>query len=504
MKKYNIALYIFFISFVGSCFQSCDSYLDVNENPNKPIDKDITLAYRLPSALYNTAYQESVQLNQLGCFWGGYWGLNTESKTQYANIQQYNGADIMSERNGIPIWENGYTYANNYYLILNQATEEGSKVYGGIARIMLAWHFMRLADIYGDIPLDQAFNMETYPHPEYEDGIEVYKKTIDLLTEAVDMLKAKRSVAEAKPSSDDIVFNGDVTKWIQFANTIKLRALIRQSEVAGQESYIASEIDKIKVEGSGFLTESALANPGFTTSKPNPYWSNYYRSTDDKETSAHTYIRPTEYVIAQYEALNDPRLAHLYTKTSAGKYQGVIFGYTGNDDQYKMANTSALKGPKENKSETGAIFKSATQSLVLLSDFESYFLQAEAAQRGWISDNAASLYQKGIEASCAYMGVSPSEISSYLAQPSIAYDGTIKQIILQKWLALNSINGIEAWNDFRRLGLPQFPNSATETDSSVRPKRLLYPETETQTNVSQVKKRNITDITKNRVWWDVH
>ena len=101
-------------------------------------------------------------------------------------------------------------------------------------------------------------------------------------------------------------------------------------------------------------------------------------------------------------------------------------------------------------------------------------------------------------------GVSPSEISSYLAQPSIAYDGTIKQIILQKWLALNSINGIEAWNDFRRLGLPQFPNSATETDSSVRPKRLLYPETETQTNVSQVKKRNITDITKDRVWWDVH
>lgn len=499
MKKYIFSLLI-----AAGLLTSCESFLDINQDPDKPTDEYMTLAYRLPAALYNTASQEAIQLNELGSFWGGYWGVNIEGKASYSSLQLYNGTDLMSKRDAqYPIWENGYVYANYYQLIKNQAESEGSKVYGGVSRIMIAWHILRLADVYGDIPFDQAFDSDKYPLPQYENGIEVYQKSIDMLTEAIALLNAERSVAEPKPTADDIIFGGDVTKWIQFANTIKLRALLRQSEVEGQSAYIAGEIAKIVAEGHGFLSTSALVNPGFSSTKLNPYWGRYYHDASNKETTAHINIRPTEYILDQYKALNDPRLSNLYVEVE-GDYRGVIFGYNGDDARYGKTKTSALKGPNENNSNSAALLKSATQPLVLMSNSESYFLQAEAIQRGWLKGNARDLYVKGIEASFSYMGVAATEASAYLSQSNVAYNGSIAQIILQKWLAMNSVSGFEAWSDYRRLHMPDFPNSVAVSDASIRPHRLLYPESENQTNIKQVKARNITDITKDRIWWDVN
>lgn len=496
MKKYIILL-----ATAMGVFASCDSFLDVNDNPNSPTDKYITLSYRLPAALYYTAHQENLQLNQLGSFWSGYWGPDTNGTTAYKKEQLYNGTAIMAKRDGIPVWENGFVYANYHELIRLQADKEEAKWFAGISRIMLAWHFMRLVDVYGDIPFDQAFQPDVYPRPVYEDGEAVYKKSVDLLTQAIALLEQPVYPGEQEQlSKADILFSGDATRWIQLANTMKLRALLRQSQT-GNTSYINTELTKITP--AGYLSEDALVNPGFAADNLNPFWSTYYRNQSGKVVTTYTYLRPTQYIIDRYEELGDPRLEQLYVPTADGAYKGVIFGYSGSDEAYNSDNTSPFRGPSENGQKPAAILKSSSQGFVLMSAAESYFLQAEAAQRGWITADAKTLYEAGIRASCEYMEVSDEKTEAYLAQAEVTYDASLEQIILQKWLALNSISGVEAWNDYRRLGMPDIPNSQSALPADARPCRLLYPETETQTNIAEVKKRNITDISEARVWWDV-
>ncbi|CDN30813.1 SusD family outer membrane protein [Mucinivorans hirudinis] len=501
MKMKNRFIYII-IALMTIGLSGCGSFLDVNDDPNNPTEEYMTLEYRLPAALYHTALQEVTQLNQLGSFWAGYWGPNTDGTNSYKKEQLYNGFSIMAKRDGIPIWENGYTYLNYYELLKKQADKEGARHYGAIARIMQAWHYMRLVDVYGDVPFDQALQDDKYPRPVYDDGKYVYQKSMEMINVAIDMLKQTPAARESVPRSADIVFAGDPVKWMKFANTLKLRALLRQSEV-GESSYITDEIAKINSDGNGFITEIAFVQPGFNASNLNPFWSTYYRNTSNKTTTTYTYIRPTQYIIDRYESLNDPRVGKLYVENPNGDYKGVPFGYLGSSAVYNKTNTSAFRGPSENGNKPGGILKSSTQPIVLLGDFESWFLQAEAAQRGWISGNTQEFYENGVRASFKYMEVAQADTDAYFSQADVAFNNTLDRIILQKWLALNSISGFEAWCDFRRLSIPSIPNSESAAAGEY-PGRLMYPETEAQTNIAQVKKKNITVITKARVWWDIN
>lgn len=477
----------------------CDSYLDVNVNPNNPTDQDITLPYRLSAALYYTAYEEVLPLNQLGSFWAGYWGPNIDGTNIYKKEQLYNGSAIAAKRDGIPIWEKGYTCLNYYSLLKKQADTELANIYRGIARIMLAWHFMRLVDTYSDVPFEEALQPDIYQRPKYDDGQHVYKQAIDMITEGIVLLKA--TPLGEKPGKDDIMFGGDPKKWIKFANTIKLRALLRQSE-SNQEDYISQELLVIKNEGSGFLTETAFVQPGFNGTNSNPFWSTYYRNTSNKTTTEYKNIRPTQFIIDSYEELDDPRLERLYVKNKEGKYRGVIFGYNGTDPMYNSINTSSFKGPAENGGKPAAILKSLTQPIPLLGVFECSFLQTEAVYRGWLDGNVGEFYKNAIIESLTYMEVPQTEIKTYLENPKVSFNNELEQIIHQKWLALNSINGFEAWCDFRRLRIPKIPNSQSVPSPDLYPRRLLYPETESQTNIVEVSKKNITDITSFGVWWD--
>ena len=502
--KINISYFAIIIIALFST--SCEKYLDVNKDPNNPVEEYISVEQRLPAALYHTALQEVTQLNQLGSFWGGYWGTSTEGSNTYKKEQLYNGPAIMAKRDGIPIWENGYIYLNYYELLKADSEGEGAPAYKAIAMVMQAWHYMRLVDTYGDIPFTQALQGQKYPRPAYDNGADVYKASIDMLSTAAELLGRSPLPGEKRPAKDDILFSGDLTKWIKFANTIKLRALLRGSEVSSS-SYIQAEISKMGLGASGittvslFLTEMAQVQPGFNATNLNPFWNTYYRNSSNKTTNGYIHIRPTQFAIDNYSALSDPRLSKLYAKTKSGDYKGVIFGYEGSDAAYSKDNTSPLLGPAENGGKAAAILKSQTQPIILLSAAESWFLLAEAAHRGWISGDAADYYRNGISASMQQMEIPPAERDSYLSRPHVAYNNTLERIILQKWMALNSISGFEAWSDYRRVGLPEIPNTPGSSPDE-RPRRLLYPETEVQTNIAEVTKRGVTDITTARVWWD--
>ncbi|MEZ0486539.1 SusD/RagB family nutrient-binding outer membrane lipoprotein [Fibrella aquatica] len=501
----NSLLRFAFLGLIGLSLSACNEFLEVNSNPNAPVSENLPLSAKLPAALVSTVNLETGQFNQVGAFWGGYWGTTSEGVNLFVDLKTYNGPAIRHQRDGIPLWENSYTTLLYYQLLKEQAMTEGNPFYTGVAKVMQGWHFLRLVDLYNNLPFDDALQGTVRPTPRYEDGKTVYQKAINLITDGIGDIKNAPAGTEA--ATDDILFKGSKTLWAKFGNTVKLRALIRQSEVA-DAAFISSEIQKIQQEGSGFLGvgENAYVQPGYlnTAGKLNPFWETNYRTVQGVSTGNHQDLRPTVFAVNQYKQRNDPRLATLYVAVGAD-YNGVLFGNPNATATYNRASTSAFKGPQENSNRPAALFKSATQPSVLMGSFESLFLQAEAAQRGWLSGSAKDLYEKGISESFKYMEVPATELAVYNAQATVNLDQAtdkIARIVEQKWLALNSISSLEAWNDYRRLGVPAIPNSLQAPAPTAWPLRLMYPETERMTNNSEASKQGSDDVISDKIWWD--
>ncbi|MBS9523811.1 SusD/RagB family nutrient-binding outer membrane lipoprotein [Litoribacter alkaliphilus] len=493
MKRYICFIYLLFT------LASCEGFLDVNENPNAPIASNLPLSAKLSGALVSTSNQETLQINQIGGFWGGYWGTNNDGTNLFFDLKTYNGPSLRSQREGIPVWENGFNNILFFSLIQEEAELSSNHFYVGTSKVMQGWLFLRLVDFYGNIPFDEAGQGNEKLQPRYEDGQVVYQKAINLITSGIADLKQAGPVPA---TNGDVMFNGNVDSWIKFANTVKLRALLRQSEL-GNEAYIQEQLALISQEGSGFIQHHAQVNPGYlnTTGKMNPFWETYYRDVQGNATANYQNLRPTEFLISQMQDRNDPRLSRLYQAID-GEYKGVVFGNSdAGNPKYDRVNTSAFLGAVENGGPTG-LFRSFNQPSIVMSSFESFFLQAEAAQRGWIGGSASDLYNQAIQESFQLLTVPAMETTAYLSQQEVALERAedpIRRIIEQKWLALNSISSIEAWNDYRRLGWPEYP--ATAASGVVgRPNRLMYPETERGTNLEQVLAQG-NDMINEKIWW---
>ncbi len=154
------------------------------------------------------------------------------------------------------------------------------------------------------------------------------------------------------------------------------------------------------------------------------------------------------------------------------------------------------------------IYKKATGPLLrarLISAAEVHFILAEAAQKGWITANAKAEYDMGVDNSLKTWGLGGS-YSTYIAQPSVAYDGTLKQIMEQKWIA-SWTAATESWFDFRRTGLPAL-KAGPAAKRSVLPVRFYYTQDELNLNETNTKaaleKLEITNYSqadnKNSAW----
>lgn len=499
---------IIIVAFTVLSLASCKKFLDVNDNPNAPVN--VPVEQLLPNALVSSVNIETGSLNQLGAVWTGYWAkaVDGPSTVSLFRLEETYGVEAMSfDRDGRPFWEDIYKIITNYRDIELKAAAAGDAAYAGIAKVMQGWHFMRLVDLYNNIPFDDAVQGTLFSTPRFEEGQQVYQKSIDLITTGIADIQGA-AVLSKKPAADDVLFKGNLATWVKLANTIKLRALLHMSET-GNNAYITAEIGKINAQGGGYLDANAIVNPGYllTAGKQNPFWDSYYKNPQGALTAGYNTLRPTAFIVDTYKALGDPRLAKLYAKPKSGAdYTGVPLG--SDDDVYSMNATSPLLGPGENGNQPGAIFKSATAGTLLMGYAESLFLQAEAAARGWTNGAAKALYETGIQESFKYFETPVTGFTAYNAQPAVNYDlatNKIERIVQQKWLALNSISSIEAWNDYRRLGFPAaLPQSlaSPNADPNYRPRRLTYRQSEISGNGEEVAKQGTINPFQSLVFWD--
>lgn len=518
MKK--ISMYIGAMLIISSCSKS---WIDVNDNPNTP---SISRSDWQFSGALNTTVSNTTGPDGIGGAWGGYFGFST-SFTGGSQAKTY-----IFSNSDFNYWDNQYDNLFDYQYVIKNGDAEGYGYLVGPAKIMQAFIFQRLVDMYNNIPYSQFGNIN-YITPEYDDAKSVYENLIKKIDSAITSIKAATWPASAPA---DIMFAGDKTKWIKFGNTLKLRILIRQAFVSGRDAYITGEINKIVAEGSGFLSTNVLVNPGYAKqpNKLNFFYSTFGYNENDAEVSNHQFYKASAFLVNELKAKNDsfrlqrkidvkpasirldktvssdPAYPSPINRDTFANYIGVPLGASSG---FLTANSSPV-GPVQ------IVKGEATRPMVLFTAAESYFLQAEAAQRYGLLGSAQSLYEEGVRQSFqldAGIGTSSSALpqataiakaNAYLAtaQDNVSWTTStnkLRAIYYQKWLALAFYNNFEAWTEWRRTKYPAVPHSTSSGANPVEPRRFYYPITEYNTNLDNLNKQGAINVYTSRIFWDI-
>lgn len=485
------------------------SFLDINTNPNSL--PTATPAFVLTNALSTTA-NSMVSPNEIGSYWSGQW---TQSSSYILSTTTFNYQFTNGDFN---YWDGLYDNLQDYQYVLNNADANGQKYFKGPANVMKAYVFQALIDMYGDLPYTEALKGVAALAPKFDNQKTVYEALITSLDAAIVDLKAN-PFASAYAGAD-IIFGGNTTKWIKFANSLKLRILMHQSRITGRDAYITTEINKIVTEGSGFITgeEVGVGGASFyiaTAGKLNPIYDRWGYDANGATRSLGRYPRPTKFLFDQLIAANDTfRLKRIaYAKggesgatpgvsTAAevvSNYVGVPFGIASG----YTAPSSSYIGPS-------LIVKGQyNKPVVLLTAAEVQFALAEAKQRFpavTLPGTAQSYFEEGVKQSFRALGVADAATKATTLLTSGIADADwsastdkLKAIAVQKWIALVNFSGLEAWTEYRKSNLPVTPQSPGVSTAD-RPLRFFYPNTESGSNANVP---TGIDVFKTRLFWDV-
>lgn len=509
MKMKNILIAACALLALASCKKT--SWLDVNTNPN-------ALPSSTPDFTFAAAANRvaaTLGPNELGSYWSGQW---TQSSTYIISntifAYQYNNTNFN-------YWSGYYDILEDLQYSIDGANTKGPVFYGGAARVLKAYVYQQIVDMYGNAPYTDALKGTASLAPKFDNQKDIYEDLIKVLDTAITVLRAN-PLASAVAGSD-IVFGSSAstaaTRWIQFANSLKLRLLIRQSRITGRDSYIIAEINKAAATAEGFLPNGVDvgSNPGYVASsgKLNPFYETWGYNAAGGAQALARYPRPTLFLVNTLKATNDTfRLKRLaYPRGGQGvnpeivaNYVGVPFGASSG---YLSQNTSYIGPSQIVKGEFG-------RPMILMTNAEVQFLLAEAKQRYGaavnIPNTAQQYYEQGVRESFRTTGTSTAygaaaattlltsglDLADWAASPD-----KLKAIWMQKWLALTNYSGLEAWCEFRRTNFPVTPPSLSTSPTQPLPLRLFYPQAELASNGANVQAQGSIDVFATRLFWDV-
>lgn len=478
---------------LGSCKKG---FLDINDNPNQAVSSTPNLV--LSAALNNTA-GNTLNRNEIGAFWSGQWAPSG-SVSGFQGERTYNINSAF--RTGV--WDGAYNNLVDYEYIEQEAVKANLRAFVGIAKVMKVFQYQALVDAYGNIPYSEALKGTDLIRPKYDDAQVVYDDLLKKLNEAITELKVPTGGANPSAGASDIVFKGNNTQWIKFANTLKLRILLRQVNIASKDAFIKSEIAKIAAESVQFLgaNDNVKSTPGYLKSdgKQNPFWENYGFGAAGTLSGNHDFYCYSDFFITSLQNTQDPRLSKLAATAVlapfTGQYRGVPFG--AGSDNYLYSKVSGFGS---------AILKSFDQPMVLMTAAESFFLQAEAAQRGLMTGNVQALYESGMNEAFKLADLTAADAQSFYSasvNPLVNFStatNKLQTIITQKWVAMSSHNGFEAWCEFRRTGFPAGVPLSVAAQTPKHPARLLYPLSEAAANTDNVKAQGNISQFDNKLFW---
>jgi hypothetical protein len=527
----NVKMKKIFIILAGSALlaSGCKKgFLDINTNPNSATEGSITPDLVITTALNNTANRHAATYAFLNR-WMGQWA---PSGSFSANSEEstYN----ITSNFATGIWSGIYDNLYDYNFVETKAKAKGQTYYEAIAKVMKAVCFHELVDCYGNVPYSKAFDVSGNIRPAYDNGQAVYNDIFAQLEAARVAIVAADPNANTQIATRDIMFGGNKTRWRQFINTLKLRLLLRQSQIPGFTPTAVNGrnvINEITTDGSGYLTADAEVNPGYLTDKANPFWANFGYTTVGVVANKFNYANP--FVLDLMKNMNggaggatsDIRYQYFFKRANntlalapaPGHWTGAPYGQPPlTPFSYdKVSNIGGIANDaSENIIPTAAqtgLCKKYNQGQWIITGVESMFLQAEAIQRGWITGNAQTMYENAVKASHTWLNVpsAATVATAYLASADTKVNFTaapnkINVILLQKYIALCGISPLEVWSDWRRVsGYINIPLSvAPGRTANTQPVRILYPAVEYNTNADNVQAQGTISPLTSTVFWD--
>ena len=493
----------------------CKKFLDVNVSPNSPVT--VPPATQLPTILIGSGFVAGNTLGRDGeLFIQHYAGINSQPQTE----DRYQISGNYDNEWQFDLYGNNLNGAQT--LIAN--TQATSPAYSGIAKLIKAYNFSLLTDLWGDVPYSQALNGLNYIHPAFDKQQDIYEGTngvqslFDLVREGLADLDKPGTLT---PGGDDLVYQGNLAKWKKMGNMLLLKfACTISYKDPTLATKVINEVLQKGANGSAAIADNAddFQVPfGTSVGNTNPFYSyNITNRPDDQMASTR--------ILDSLAAYNDPRIAKFYTTTPgyASPTETTPFGiFTG----YNNGNNTAIPprptlpgSTLTDYSKTGRstynayilgdgfmqVNSGGNAPVRLLTNFQRLFILAEMALKLGTPGDANALYQEGIRQSMLKTGLSSTDIAAYFAaNPSIVtLRGNnafkISQIIRQKWFAQVGM-GIESWNDYRRTGYPRLQPALNAVFTQKIPQRLLYPPSEIAANRDNVPTTNVT--VNDPVWW---
>lgn len=533
MKKYYkiTTLLLVLVFSLASCKKT---YLDINENPNSATSSTPQLV--LPALLNNMSSNFMNYFNYGGRIVGYMANAGGVSFVGSTTIT-YN----FDSGSNTGLFTAAFSDLRSIqYLINSTSGAPQYALYNGVARILKSYYYQRLVDEYGDVPYSEALTGADNVTPKYDSQTAIYQSLVTEIDAAIAVLKANASsstVTKLTVNGADIVFAGNVTKWIQFANNIKLRILTR-AQSGPLSGFVNTAFGTFSSEG--FLLEDVLIQPGYvsTSARQNPVWDSYQSSYTGTITGT-SYI-PTTWMYSFYNGtkLTDAgRGALTYRLFAAGTTPRGQLGAPNNPNS-GGPNWYVGTGTGLNSTEAAGLLKSRVMGLCIFPASETYFLLAEAALNGRsLPGTALANFENGIKASYNYLAKTGTSTASqsatvldnylnayktanttnantnYLVNYNLATTNAqrLEAIITQKYIALNFIEGYEAWQEYKRTGYPRISGTAASTTfvsiESVAPTpdrlpvRNLYPTTEYNLNPNVPPVSGINIFTT-KVFWD--
>jgi Susd and RagB outer membrane lipoprotein len=412
-----------------------------------------------------------------------------------------------------------------------------------MAEVVWVLTFMKATDYWGPIPYFQAGSVET--SVPYDPQDKIYADFFSRLDQAIDVLTPL--AGSNAYGSYDLIYQGDVSHWIKFANSLRLRLALRVSKVepsvgqAEAEKSVAAGVMTTSPGDDAFIERSSVGGDinGLSTMSD---WNEFRMSAT---------------MASVLKGYQDPRISQYFLPTANSKDPtfGVFANYMGLRNGLAVAQQTLNQNLAAANSHQGQRWASTNVTVGgtvvgeasytntpqnVMETAECYFLRAEGALNGWnMNGTAQSLYESGITQSMAQWGITGAAVTAYIASaatpiPSGAYSGNgvdtavsnvpiawsaspamqIKQIMTQKWLGLFP-DGLEAWADWRRN--PAMPlYAAVNSDNPLIPnpsaqhlRRIPFLNSEKQTNGAAVQAAvqllgNKTDNEISNLWWDVN
>ncbi|KKK82690.1 hypothetical protein LCGC14_2800860, partial [marine sediment metagenome] len=295
----------------------------------------------------------------------------------------------------------------------------------------------------------------------------------------------------------DVMFHNDLSKWVRFANSLRLRYLLRISKRLTDFSEMQALAD------SGMLIESndQSAVVPYLSAAPNQF--PFFTAA----LGAYGEHRMTKTVDSVLKLWNDPRISIIYKPTQMSvtnanpEFKGLLNGQNRETISENDINLNDI-------SLFGSIYRDQPDGVngQYMQYAEVQFALAEATARGYITGNAQTYYQNGITANFNYYGAEAP--ADYFDQKAVALTGDqesdLVKILTQKWLSLIT-NGHEAWFNIRRTGIPNLKPGPDNLYDGRYPVRYLYPESEQATNSANYQEaveRMGGDDINSKVWWD--